>query len=93
MRHGQRVSGLARLLAALVLPALSLLAPVLPAAQPDRARTEANLKELKDRRRIIVTVDLRGRPKGTYDEPVKVTLPENVGLVKTIPEQVHVTLY
>ena len=49
MRHGQRVSGLARLLAALVLPALSLLAPVLPAAQPDRARTEANLKELKDR--------------------------------------------
>jgi len=45
MRHGQGFFGVARLLAAMALLAM----PTLPAAQPDRARTEANLKELKER--------------------------------------------
>jgi YbbR domain-containing protein len=53
-------------------------------------------KDLKsiDRSKIFAEVDLRGKPRGKYDSvPIKVTLPENIGLVKTIPETVDVTLY
>jgi YbbR domain-containing protein len=55
----------------------------------------ASMKDLKalDRNKIYATVDLRGKTKGQYTEPVKVTLPENIGLVKTVPEKVKVTLY
>jgi len=51
MRLGQSVFGVAQLLTALVLlAALALLTvPALPAAQPDAARAEANLRELKER--------------------------------------------
>lgn len=50
-----------------------------------------DLKTL-DRSRVYAVIDLRGRPKGKYTEPVKVILPENVGLVKAIPDKVTVTL-
>jgi YbbR domain-containing protein len=55
----------------------------------------ASPKDLKtlDRKHVFATIDLRGRPKGKYSEPVKVTLPENIGLVKAIPDKVGVTLY
>jgi YbbR domain-containing protein len=43
--------------------------------------------------KVFGVVDLSGKPKGQYAEPVRVTLPEGVGLVKVVPEKVHVTLY
>lgn len=46
-----------------------------------------------DRNHVFGVVDLTGKTKGKYDEPVKVTLPKNVGLVKVIPDHVNVTLY
>jgi YbbR domain-containing protein len=46
-----------------------------------------------DRTNVFATIDLRDKPKGSYNEPVKVTVPENVGLVKVTPERVNVTLY
>lgn len=54
-----------------------------------------NPKDLRllDRSRVTVVVDLSGKKKGKYLEPVKVTLPPSVGLVKVIPEYVHVNLY
>ncbi len=54
-----------------------------------------NPKDLRllDRSRVSVVVDLTGKKKGKYVEPVKVTLPPSVGLVKVIPEYVHVTLH
>jgi YbbR domain-containing protein len=45
------------------------------------------------RSRIYGVVDLSGKPKGKYSEPVRVSLPEGVGLVKVVPEKVNVTLY
>jgi YbbR domain-containing protein len=55
----------------------------------------ADAKELKnlDRSKVFGSVDLSGKPKGTYEERVNVTLPANVYLVKVIPEKVTVTLY
>ncbi len=46
-----------------------------------------------DPSRVYGVVDLTGKPKGTYEEPVKVVLPEDVGLVKVVPDRVNVTLY
>lgn len=55
----------------------------------------ADPKDLKslNHGKIYGVVDLNGRPKGKYTEPVKVTLPEGVGLVKVVPDHVNVTLY
>jgi len=53
--------------------------------------TPKDLKSL-DRTQVYVVIDLRGKPKGKYQEAVKVTLPENIGLVKVIPDRVNVTL-
>lgn len=55
----------------------------------------AQPKDLKslDRSQVFATLDLRGKKKGTYSEPVKVTLPEKLGLVRVAPEKVDVTLY
>ncbi len=55
----------------------------------------ASADELKslDRTQVYGVVDLRGKPKGRYLESLKVTLPENIGLVKVVPEKVKVTLY
>ena len=52
----------------------------------------AELKSL-DRSQVFGNVDLTGKPKGTYNMPVKVTLPPNVSLVKVLPEKVTITLY
>ncbi len=54
----------------------------------------ANPKDLKnlDKSLVYAVVDLRGKPKGSYLEPVKVTLPDHVSWVKTIPEKVNITL-
>jgi YbbR domain-containing protein len=43
--------------------------------------------------KIYGVVDLKSQPKGEYNESVKVTLPDGVGLVKVIPEKVNITLY
>lgn len=51
-----------------------------------------NLKSL-DRSHVFAVVDLNGKGKGKYSEAVKVTLPEDIGLVKVIPDHVNVTLY
>ncbi len=53
--------------------------------------TPKDLKSL-DKNLVYAVIDLRGKPKGRYTEAVKVTLPENVGLVRAIPEKVNVTL-
>jgi YbbR domain-containing protein len=55
----------------------------------------ADAKELKnlDRSKVYGTVDLSGKPPGTYVMPVKVTLPSDVSIVKVIPDKVTVTLY
>lgn len=42
---------------------------------------------------VYAVIDLNGKPKGHYIEPVKVTLPDDVGLVRVIPDKVGVTLY
>ena len=55
----------------------------------------ADPKDLKflNHGKIYGVIDLTGKPKGKYVEPVKVTLPEGVGLVKVVPDKVSVTLY
>jgi YbbR domain-containing protein len=59
---------------------------VLVRAEPDDLRT-------LDRTKLYAEINLTGKPKGKYLESVKVTLPENIGLVKVVPSQVNVTLY
>lgn len=49
--------------------------------------------ESLDKNEVFGLLDLTGRPKGRYVEPVKVTLPKNIGLVKVIPDHLAVTLY
>jgi YbbR domain-containing protein len=56
-------------------------------------RVDPNDLKLLDRTRVFATVNLQGKSKGKYTERVSVTLPENVGLVKVLPERVNVTLY
>jgi YbbR domain-containing protein len=56
-------------------------------------RAESQSLKGLDRKSVYAVVDLSGKPKGTYTENVKVTLPDDVGLVKVIPEQIRVTLY
>jgi hypothetical protein len=46
-----------------------------------------------DKTKVYGIVDLSRRPKGKYNEPLKVVLPKNIELVKVLPDQVHVTLY
>jgi YbbR domain-containing protein len=55
----------------------------------------ADAKDLKslERNQVYAVVDLTDKPKGTYQEPVKVTLPEGVSLVRVVPDHVNVTLY
>ncbi|OFZ21715.1 MAG: hypothetical protein A2X94_15605 [Bdellovibrionales bacterium GWB1_55_8] len=52
-------------------------------------------KDLKslDRNSVFAVVDLQGKPKGKYIEPIRVKLPEGVGLVRVVPERAQVTLY
>ena len=51
-----------------------------------------DLKRL-DRKHVYATVDLRGKPKGRYSETVKITLPENIGFVKAVPDKVSLKLH
>ena len=52
-------------------------------------------KDLKslDKSRVYAEVDLRKKSKGKYHVPITVSLPQNVGLIKVIPDKVNVTLY
>ena len=59
---------------------------VLVRASPD------DLKDL-DPEDVFGVVDLNGKEKGKYRESVRVSLPKNIGLVKVIPDSVHVLLY
>lgn len=56
-------------------------------------RAEQKSLNTLDRTRIFAVVDLTGKPKGKYTVPVKVTVPDEIGLVKIIPDKVNVTLY
>jgi hypothetical protein len=56
-------------------------------------RADAKSLRSLDKDKVYAVVDLSGKPKGHYVEPVKVTLPEDVGLVRVIPDKVGVTLY
>lgn len=56
-------------------------------------RADANSLKQMDRSKIFAVVDLSGKPKGKYEEKLKVNLPEDIGLVKVIPEKVNLTLY
>jgi hypothetical protein len=49
--------------------------------------------EALDRNQVFAVVDLRTKGMGRFYEPVRVTLPPSVGLVKAIPDHVTVTLY
>ena len=49
--------------------------------------------KLLDRSRVYAYVDMGNRPKGKYLENLQVKLPENIGFVKVVPNQVHLTLY
>jgi YbbR domain-containing protein len=55
----------------------------------------ADEKDLRglDRTRVYASVELPSNQKGHFQEPVKVTLPEGVGLVKVVPDRVGVTVY
>ena len=57
-----------------------------------RAGTLEEIQSL-DRNQIYGMIDLTGKKRGSYDEPVKVILPKNIGLVKVVPEHVHLTIY
>lgn len=46
-----------------------------------------------DRSRVYASIEVTGQPKGRHRVPVKVSLPDGVGLVKVIPDHVHVNLY
>lgn len=52
----------------------------------------ADLRKL-DRGRIFGKVNLEGKPRGTYSEPVEIELPPNVTLVRVVPGTVNLTLY
>jgi len=56
---------------------------------------KAASKDLKslDRSHVFAVIDLSGKPKGEYLEQVKVTLPDQVSLVKVIPDKIKITLY
>lgn len=56
-------------------------------------RASPQVLESLDKNEVFGVVDLTGRPKGRYVEPIKVTLPKDIGLVKAIPDHVNVTLY
>lgn len=46
-----------------------------------------------DPSQVSVAIDLKGKTKGRYTSKLKVSLPPNVGMVRTVPESVRVTLY
>jgi len=54
--------------------------------------TSKDLQTL-DRSHVFGVIDMSGKPKGKYNESVKISLPENIGLVKVIPDHVGVVLY
>lgn len=56
-------------------------------------RADAQDLSQLDRSKVFAVVDLTGKPKGKYREPVRVTLPEEIGLVRVVPEKINVTLY
>lgn len=56
-----------------------------------RADTE-DLENL-DQSKVFAEIDLRGQKKGKYTKVIDVKVPENIGLVKVMPEKVKVTLY
>lgn len=53
--------------------------------------TQADLGRL-DRARVSLIVDLAGKGKGKHTLPIKVSLPEGIGLVKVVPANVTVTV-
>jgi YbbR domain-containing protein len=55
-------------------------------------RAESKVLQNLDRSQVFGVVDLRGRAKGKYNEAVRVTLPDGVVAVKTIPERVNIVL-
>jgi YbbR domain-containing protein len=57
-------------------------------------RADAPMLKSLDRSNVYAVVDLRGKPKGKYnDEPVRINLPDAVSIIKVVPSKVNVTLY
>ena len=54
--------------------------------------SSAELRTL-DRSKIYGVIDLRGRAKGKYREAVKLTLPDAISLVRTVPDRLNITLF
>ena len=52
-------------------------------------------EELKtiNRTKVFVTVDMKNKGAGTYEESVNAQLPANIKLMKVVPQKVKVTLY
>ncbi len=46
-----------------------------------------------DPSKVSLSVDLKDKSKGRYVSKIKVSLPSNVGMVRTVPDSVRVTLY
>lgn len=55
----------------------------------------ANAKEMRhvDRTLVYGMIDVTGKPKGIYREPVRVVLPPRVNLLKVMPEYVNVEVF
>ncbi len=53
--------------------------------------TQDALKSV-DRAQVYAVADLKGRPKGIYQIPVRVVLPKGIGFVRTVPETIQVKL-
>jgi YbbR domain-containing protein len=56
---------------------------------------KASAKEIQslDRAQVYAAVELTGKEKGKYYVPIRVTLPKNMELVKSVPDHVNVTLF
>lgn len=55
-------------------------------------RAEPEVLRALDRKQVYATIDLRGRGKGTYTERLKVSVPDGVTFVRSVPEDVTITL-
>lgn len=55
-------------------------------------RASAEILQSMNRDQVSATIDLRGKPRGKYQETIQITVPKGVDLVKTVPEKLMVTI-
>jgi YbbR domain-containing protein len=56
-------------------------------------KASAEVMNHLDEAKIFGVIDLRSKAKGTYKQSVQVKIPENIHVIKSIPEKLTVTLY